>query len=954
MSKILFALLISFVTAHLASASCSNEVMTQMQNIFIQNFTQNRALAPLCLRGAFHDCWNGCNGALLLPEEISRSENVGLEPLKTYLDPFLSQFSCVSVADLINSCAVTAVKFLGGPDVPVFFGRIDTGVPDPNGLIPAATLNVQELIDAFQAIGFDSKDIVALSGAHCVGVCQGQPFCPGQNTTFGNHYYTQLLNGDIEGKLQTDLDLLQDNTMKSIVQQYASDQQQFFSDFTSVFSRYISRIQCNQTSSGPCPLASSSSGSSSGSSSTSPNAAPAEPSNSSNSPAEVPPSDGQPSTGDNPNFGLPGEGLPGFGNGFPYLIQLVAIFCFLTATTVVNAQCSPETISQMQDIFVQNFSQNQALAPMCLHSAFHDCWNGCNGALFLPEEIDRPENAGLPPLKPYLMPFTSQFPCISVADLINSCAVTALKFLGGPDVPVYYGRLDRNVPDPSGLIPEPTMSLSQLLGAFSAIGFDKEEVVTLSGAHSVGVCHGVPLCPGHNTSFGNHYYQELIEGDFEGKLHTDVELLEDNTMRSLVQQYANDNQQFFDDFSRVLGKYISRIHCNQTSTGPCPLTDIGVSTSTSSAPPPTEPSSAPSSDVFPSSGSESFPEFPFSGDSSGPVILALSVLCLSILVSVSAECSSETISQMQDIFVQNFSQNQALAPMCLHSAFHDCWNGCNGALFLPEEIDRPENAGLPPLKPYLMPFTSQFPCISVADLINSCAVTALKFLGGPDVPVYYGRLDRNVPDPSGLIPEPTMSLSQLLGAFSAIGFDKEEVVTLSGAHSVGVCHGVPLCPGHNTSFGNHYYQELIEGDFEGKLNTDIELLEDNTMRSLVQQYANDNQQFFDDFSRVLGKYISRIHCNQTSTGPCPLTDIGVSTSTSNPSTPSTSSSSPVIVGSPIIVSQSSGQSSSSSFAPVPPVSSPVSGLNAPSANSGPVVNEGPVQTSIGTASSSFP
>ncbi|GJD09293.1 L-ascorbate peroxidase 2, cytosolic [Galdieria sulphuraria] len=281
----------------ITSATCSDTVMSQMQNIFVQNFTQNRALAPLCLRGAFHDCWNGCNGALLLPEEISRSENVGLEPLKTYLDPFLNQFTCVSVADLINSCAVTAVKFLGGPDVPVTFGRVDTGVPDPNGLLPAGTLSVQELISAFEPIGFDSTEIVTLSGAHCVGVCEGQPFCPGQNTTFGNHYYVQLLNGEFEGKLQTDMDLLQDSTMKSVVQQYAADQQQFFDDFAKTLGKYISRIQCNQTSNGPCPLDSSSTSS--------------QPSTNNNSPQQ--PSESAPtSTASSNPEEFPPFGLPNF------------------------------------------------------------------------------------------------------------------------------------------------------------------------------------------------------------------------------------------------------------------------------------------------------------------------------------------------------------------------------------------------------------------------------------------------------------------------------------------------------------------------------------------------------------------------------------------------------------------------------------------------------------------
>eukprot|EP00871_Galdieria_phlegrea_P004584 jgi/Galph1/5126/GphlegSOOS_G3720.1 len=624
MNSLLRALILCLVTIHVTSAACSSSTMSQIQNIFVQNFSQNLALAPLCLRGAFHDCWNGCNGALLLSDEIDRSENVGLAPLKTFLDPFLNQFSCVSVADLINACAVTAVKFLGGPDVPVFFGRIDTGVPDPNGLIPASTLTVQELISAFEPIGFDPSEIVALSGAHCVGVCEGQPFCPGQNTTFGNHYYVQLLNGDLQGKLQTDIDLLEDNTMKSLVQQYASDQEQFYSDFVRIFGKYISRIQCNQSSNGPCPLESSSSASAT---STSGSLLPAssEPVQTVNSGPSV---NSGSLSGSAPNsVSFPGPSLlPSETSNTiqptsdlptgPIISTGSFAPNFFPVVTLVKAECSPETIAQMESIFIQNFSTNQALAPMCLHSAFHDCWNGCNGALFLPEEIDRPENAGLPPLKPYLMPFTSQFPCISIADLINSCAVTALKFLKGPEVPVYYGRLDRNVPDPSGLIPEPTMSLSALLTAFNAIGFDKEDVVTLSGAHSVGVCHGIPFCPGHNTTFGNHYYKELIEGDFEGKLNTDIELLEDNTMRSLVQQYANDNELFFQNFATVFGKYISRIHCNQTSNGPCPLTDIGVATPTPSLlaipiqqpepleqPQPVTTISSPSSEFSPSAGS---------------------------------------------------------------------------------------------------------------------------------------------------------------------------------------------------------------------------------------------------------------------------------------------------------------------------------------------------------------
>jgi len=108
-------------------------------------------------------------------------------------------------------------------------------------------------------MGFDDKEIVALSGAHALGRCHTTasgydgPWSP-QPTTFNNLYFS-LLNTvnwrkrDWSGPFQyedagkklmmlpTDLALIQDDKFKQYVDVYAGDQAKFFEDFSKAFTK---------------------------------------------------------------------------------------------------------------------------------------------------------------------------------------------------------------------------------------------------------------------------------------------------------------------------------------------------------------------------------------------------------------------------------------------------------------------------------------------------------------------------------------------------------------------------------------------------------------------------------------------------------------------------------------------------------------------------------------------
>lgn len=240
---------------------------------------QKRMGASL-LRLHFHDCFvNGCDGSVLLDntttftsEKYAGPNFNSLRGLEV-IDNIKSQVekACsgvVSCADIVAIAARDSVVELGGPSWPVRLGRRDSRTANINGAnanLPPPNSNLSNLTSLFQAQGLSRTEMVALSGAHTIGLAHCKNFrahiymdsnidktyaaslrskCPKTSgsgdsnlspldymtpTVFDNNYYVNLKNQ--KGLFHSDQALFNGGSTDSQVTTYSSNQNTFFSDF---------------------------------------------------------------------------------------------------------------------------------------------------------------------------------------------------------------------------------------------------------------------------------------------------------------------------------------------------------------------------------------------------------------------------------------------------------------------------------------------------------------------------------------------------------------------------------------------------------------------------------------------------------------------------------------------------------------------------------------------------
>ncbi len=105
------------------------------------------------------------------------------------------------------------------------------------------------------------------------------------------------------------------------------------------------------------------------------------------------------------------------------------------------------------------------------------------------------------------------------ADLYGFAGVVAIEFLGGPRVPFNFGRTDDATGarcPANGRLPDALQGADHLRDLFGArMGFSDQEIVALSGAHTLGRCHAVrsgfdgPWTT-HPLRFDNEYFVNLL------------------------------------------------------------------------------------------------------------------------------------------------------------------------------------------------------------------------------------------------------------------------------------------------------------------------------------------------------------------------------------------------------------------------------------------------------------
>ncbi|KAF4551722.1 Cytochrome c peroxidase-like protein [Elsinoe fawcettii] len=207
----------------------------------------------------------GSNGATMrFAPESEHGANSGLKAARDFLEPIKQQFPWISYSDLWTLSGVCAIQEMQGPAVPWRPGRSDRDIAacTPDGRLPDASKGQDHLRAIFYRMGFDDREIVALSGAHALGRCHSDrsgfegpwTFSP---TTMTNDFYKLLLEEkwsyrkwdgpkqfqDVASKslmmLPTDMVLIKDGEFRPHVERYAKDNEAFFKEFSDVFLKLL-------------------------------------------------------------------------------------------------------------------------------------------------------------------------------------------------------------------------------------------------------------------------------------------------------------------------------------------------------------------------------------------------------------------------------------------------------------------------------------------------------------------------------------------------------------------------------------------------------------------------------------------------------------------------------------------------------------------------------------------
>lgn len=235
-------------------------------------------LGPLFVRLAWHasgtydvsDSTGGSvGGRIRFSPEFTDNANKGLHIAIEIMEKLHKKHPTCSYADLYTFGGVVTIEALGGPVVAWAPGRHDVDetsnakCPVANGRLPDAAQGAQHLRMVFNRMGFNDREIVALSGAHCLGRCHTDrsgfdgkwTYTP---TRFSNQYYKlllglkwkkvklpsgieQFINEDVEliMMLPSDIALIEDPKFKAIVEEYAHDKDIFYKDFALAFAKLL-------------------------------------------------------------------------------------------------------------------------------------------------------------------------------------------------------------------------------------------------------------------------------------------------------------------------------------------------------------------------------------------------------------------------------------------------------------------------------------------------------------------------------------------------------------------------------------------------------------------------------------------------------------------------------------------------------------------------------------------
>lgn len=252
----------------------------------------------------------------------------------------------------------------------------------------------------------------------------------------------------------------------------------------------------------------------------------------------------------------------------PLLLQLLrgpgpAVAAVAPAAAAGPRFLTPEQQAAVNAAFAATLPKSKA--PVMVRLVFHDAGTfdaaagdgGVNASIQY--ELERPDNFGLKRGWGVIentvkkLQGTAAEGAVSKADLIALAGAYAVRITGGPAIQVPVGRRDATGPDPDGRMPEQTATAQQQLANFAAKGLGPQELMVLSGSHTLGSKgYGDPV------TFDNTYFKTLLQRPWVGMpedmaqhigIPTDHVLPDDPTCLPFIERYAADQQAFFQDFA---------------------------------------------------------------------------------------------------------------------------------------------------------------------------------------------------------------------------------------------------------------------------------------------------------------------------------------------------------------------------------------------------------------------